>query len=333
MKLRLVRPLATVLAIATLSMPATAETAAGATFFAGAEFDDQDGQRFDLGLAATSSGGTRVDLVGSRTETELDTRDLTSTYAFGSLTHDFGRFGLGAGVRHMQDDDFTDTLGLLGMAFVDFASGRLTFSLESRESDFDELPFTLSGEELGLDGVTSASGTATCSVDSLGYGVRLEIVTPGWSFYSSATAFDYSTETCDFEVTSTTGGTTGGAGPGAGRPPIAISRPSIVTGLAAGVTTPLGGYGSTLVPHEAALLESSLMVGANFAAGARTTLGLEFYRDSEQFFDVDTNTVLGYVSFRLTDALGLELTAGVRESDGFENAAFAGLRLSASVSR
>jgi hypothetical protein len=123
-----------------------ADSAGSSTFFAGAEFDNQDSRRFDLGMTLRSSGGTSLSLVGSRTDTEAETQDLNSTYAFGKVTRDFGRIGLGAGVRHMEDDGFTETLGLLGTAFLDFGQARITATIESRQTDFDDALFEASGD-------------------------------------------------------------------------------------------------------------------------------------------------------------------------------------------
>jgi len=308
------------------------ESPGSATFFAGAEFDSQDSQRLDLGMTLRSGGGTTLNLTGSRTDTETETRDLTSNHAFGKVTHDFGRFGLGAGIRHMEDQGLTSTLGLLGTAFVDLEQVRITATLEGRETDFDDAVFTASGADLGLEDVTTASGTAACSVNSLGYGLGIELAQPRWTLYASATVFDYSAYKCAVEVTSTTGATPG-APAGPGRAPFGIARPGIVTQLAAGITRPLGGYTSTLVPREAALLESSLMIGAGFALGARSTLGVELYHDTEEFAPIESTTLLGYVTFELTEALSLELNLGAREADGFDSVTFAGLRLSATVGR
>jgi len=107
---------------------------------------------------------------------------VSSTYAFGQLTHDFGRFGLGAGVRHMRDEDLSKTLGYQGSAFLDLTAARFTAAVESRSTDFDDAPFTASGSDLGLTGVTSASGIAACSVDSLNYGLGFSIARPSYSF-------------------------------------------------------------------------------------------------------------------------------------------------------
>lgn len=325
--------IASLMGVAVPVASVAADSGGSSTFFAGAEFDNQDSQRFDLGMTLRSSGGTSLSLVGSRTDTEAETQDLDSTYAFGKVTHDFGGIGLGAGVRHMEDDGFTETLGMLGTAFLDFGQARITATIESRQTDFDDALFEASGAELGLDDVTTATGTAACSVDSLGYGLGFELTRQRWSLYASGVVFDYSAYECAVEVTATTNGAAGGGPAGPGRAPFGIARPAGVTQLAAGSIQPLGGYTSTLVPRDAALLESSLMVGASVAVGLRSTLGVELYHDTEQFAPVDSSTLLGYLIFGLTESLSLELTLGAREADGFDSATFAGLRLSATIGR
>lgn len=305
---------------------------ASSMFFTGVELDNQDSRRFDLGLSLLSGGGTGFELLGSRSETERDVLDVSSTYAFGQLTHDFGRYGLGAGVRHARDEDLSKTLGYLGSLFLDAGSARLTVSLEHRSTDFDETPFTASGADLGLTDVTSASGVAACSVESLGYGLALRVARPSFAFYASGSAYDYSSYDCSTTLTSTTSGTTS-TPTGPGRAPVRVTLPSTVTQIAAPVLTSFGGYSSTRVPREGALLESSVMLGASVALGARTTLGAELYRDSEEFAQNDTSTALAYVAFRLTPSVSVDLTAGASESDLQDNTAFAGVRLSARFGR
>jgi len=90
-------------------MPVAASAAeqgssSGSAFFTGIEIDDQESHRIDLGMALESSRGTGFDLLGSRSAAGAASLDVSSTYAFGQLTQDFGRFGLGAGVRHVRDE-------------------------------------------------------------------------------------------------------------------------------------------------------------------------------------------------------------------------------------
>lgn len=317
-------------ALAPIAIAAQPDAAGKGTFFAGVDADNQDSRRFSLGLALNSSGGTSIDLLAARSETDSDSLDLSSTYAFGQLGHDFGVFGIAAGVRHMRDEGLHKTLGWLGSAFVDFSDSRLMASVESRNTDFDDVNFTTSGEELGLEGVTSATGTAGCSVGSLGYGLRLDVVRHKWSVYTSANLFEYSSHQCNTTVT----GTTSGTGPGPIVPgPIQVRRPPIVSQFVSNVGGGFAGYSATLMPREGALLESSLMGGASFALGDRSTLGFELYRDSEEFAQAETNTALAFVVYRASRKVGLTLNVGATDSDVWDSSVFAGVRISTSFGR
>ena len=326
---------AAIAAVLGVASPALAEPGAGTTFYAGAEFDDQDSQRLDAGLSFLSAGGTGVDVAGSWTDTDWTGGDLSSSYLYGLLTHDFGSFGLGAGGRHIRDEDLTETLGLVGVAFMDLENARLTATLEARNTDFDEAPFTATGEDIGVPDITSLSGTAKCSVDSLGFGFAVDTSFDRWSFYAAVAGWDYDSESCAVEVTSIEGVTSGGGGMGGGmggngtghygvRGPMAMR-------LVSGAAAPLAGYSWTLIPREAALLESSIMAGAGLEVGSRGTAGVEFYHEAEEFAPVETDTLLGYYTFDLSRRVALEVSAGVSDTDGYDNAAFVGLRFYASM--
>jgi hypothetical protein len=314
--------------LAVAASPALADRMPGTTLFAGAEVDDQDSQRLDLALSTLSDGGTGLDLAAAWTDTDWSNGDLSSTHVFGLVTHDFGKFGLGGGARYIRDEDYAETLGLIGAAFWDFDGVRVTLRLEGRNTDFDQTSFTASGEELGLVDVVSVSGTSRCSVDSLGYGLALDASFDNWSFYASAMAYDYDSHDCRIEITSVVdGGTNGGAGNGGSPGPGwqgGVKGPAarqLVTFTAA----PLAGYTSTLLPRDSALLESSVMAGARFGIGSRSSLGAELYYESEEFAPVDATTLLGFFNHDVGSKATLELTVGATDADGYDTAAFIGL--------
>src|SRR5688572_16213878 len=99
-------------------------TSADSTVFSGIEINNEDSHRFDLGVTLRSKRGSTLEFLGSRTETDGDALALSSSHLFGQVSHDFSRFGLGAGVRNMRDDDVAKTLGWLGSAFTEFSAGR-----------------------------------------------------------------------------------------------------------------------------------------------------------------------------------------------------------------
>ncbi|MEX2151096.1 MAG: hypothetical protein WD793_12855 [Steroidobacteraceae bacterium] len=315
-------------AVAPATFAAETETesgkSGGGTFFAGVDIDNQDSHRLTAGVTHLSAGGTSFELIGVRSEIDSDSLSLSSTYAHGLLGHDFGDLGFAAGLRHLSDDSFADTLGLFGAAFLDFSGSRLTATIESRDTDFEDTEFTASGEELDLEGITSASGIASCSVASLGYGLRLEVIRTKWSFYASGTAFDYSSHECTATITETTEGS--GPGPPV-TAPVNVRVPSVVSRVVSGVGGGFAGYSARLVPRDGSLLESSVMAGASFALGSRYVLGFEVYGDSEEFAEAQTTTALAYFEFRATPQFSVTLTAGGTESDALDSSVFAGVRL------
>jgi hypothetical protein len=205
--------------------------------------------------------------------------------------------------------------------------------LEARGTDFDEAPFSATGEDIGMPEITSVSGTSKCSVDSLGYGLAIDATMERWFFYASGMAYDYDSQECAVEITSIDGGSTGGAGNGGngqGSGPYGVKGP-MAERMVSAAAAPLAGYTSTLVPREAALLESSIMAGAGFGLGSRGTVGLEFYHEVEEFAPVETDTLLGYWDFELGESFALRLSAGVSDTDGYDQAFFLGLRIYASM--
>lgn len=313
-----------------MATAADAGQSADATFFTGAELDNQDSRRFDLGMSLRSARGTRFDLAGSRAETDSDALNVSSTSAMAKLGRDFGSVGIAAGVRHVRDEDISQTLGWIGEAFVDFASARVTATIESKSTDFDETPFEASAAELGLAGSGNVSGTAECGVDAMGYGLRVSVDRATWSLYGSAMHFEYSADDCSAAVASADSGGPEGAEMPASQMPIAITRPEVLSAFGSIVTSRLSGYSATLLPREAALLERSLMVGAAYALSSGSTLGIELYRDSEQFAPAETTTLLGYFAFALSRVVSMELSLGATDTELLDNSVFAGLRFSAS---
>lgn len=299
-----------------LAVPAaSAESQAGALLMAGIEVDDQDGRRLDAAMSISSRRGTRLDLLASRTQADLGAGDFASTHVFGQVTRDFGRLDAGIGLRYVRDEGVARTRGLRVAAGRDFAAARLSFDVEWRDTDLGSSPFTVSGAELGFDALPSVSGSADCGVQSLGYGLGVDVSRSRWSVYGTARVFDYSGYSCD--VTLDVAGSR-----------LASTRPRLFRLLSDRLLDRLESYTTTRLPPEAALLESSLAVGASIEAGARATLGVEFHRSREEFAPVESDTVLGYAELRLSGTVSVELTAGLERASGYADTTFIGLRLS-----
>ena len=90
----------------------------------------------------------------SRGEAELLESQAVSTYATARVTHDFGSFGLGAGVRQGEVENVSSTLGWFASAFYDYREVRIVAEIESRDSELARTSFT---EDFG-PGVGVVSG-------------------------------------------------------------------------------------------------------------------------------------------------------------------------------
>lgn len=301
--------------------------------YSGGEVDDDDGSRIDLGLSVSTPGGTTYTLAGSHADVDSEAGPLVSTAAAAALEHDFGRFGLSGGIRQVREADVSKALTWLGSVYADVEPVRLGAAVEWRNIDFDDTPFTVSGSDLGLTGVTTATGTAACSLTSTGYGVNGRLNQPRWSLYGSAIAYNYSGYDCASTLTALTVGGSQIPVTAGSRAPIAVRHPVIFQRVAANVTRAFDGLTASRIPRETALLESTLMLGTEVTTSARTTVGAEAYRDADEFAPTKTTTFLAYLDWRVTEAVSITSTIGTSDSDSLGRLQFLGLRATASFSR
>jgi hypothetical protein len=297
------------------------------TFFTGIELDTEESRRFDVGMEALR-GPTRFAFQGSRSDAELGATGYASTFARADLSREIGRYGLGGGLLYLSDEDVVDTLGVNALAFADLSDTRLSAQLDYRSSDLGDSPFTVNGTELGVPLLGNVSGTAACSVDSVGYGLGLRVLRGRASFHGWATLYDYSSYECAATVESVAPGN-----PSSPRGAILVRRPRLARQLAADVIGRRTGSSARLAPRDATLLESAFTLGASYTLGPRTTLGLEVYRDTEEFAAVESSTLLGYVDLQLTRTAGIEVMLGTTDTDLLDGSVFAGVRLSVSLGR
>lgn len=312
---------------------AEAEDGSLVSVYSGGELDDESGKRIDLGISFSTDGGTTYSLSGARADVDSPIGSLVSTGGEGEIEHDFGRFGLSGGLRHVREQDFSESLTWLAGAYVDFDLTRIGASIEQRDLDMDETTFTVAGSDLGLNNFESATGTATCSVSSTGFGLSGVLTRPRWSLYGSAIQYDYSGYDCMSTLTMLTlNGNNMPVTPGS-RPPIAVRRPLLFQRVSRNVTRAFDGLTASRIPRETALLESTVMLGADAAMGPRVTFGAEAYFDADEFAPTDTTTFLAYFEWRATEVVSVTTTIGTSDSDAFGRLQFLGLRLTASFER
>ena len=288
-----------------------------ATIYAGGEWGDTDSQRIDAGAVFRYRTATVFSASVSRGEAALLEGQAISTYATARVTHDFGSFGVGAGVRHGEVENVSDTLGWFASAFYDYRDIRFVAEIESRDSELAHTPFT---EDFG-PGVGIVSGISACEVSSVGYSVQMTLGRPRWSLYAAARGYDYDDYDCELVSAQLDDG--GPAGRGRGR---ALGRR-----LAAGALERVSGFASRLMPRESTLLESSVSLGALMPFTESWYGGLELYHDVEKLAGADFATSLVFAGMRLTDVWKTEISLGYTAVDLIEDTTFVGLRVTAEL--
>lgn len=289
-----------------------------ASIYAGGEWGDTDSQRLDAGAVFRYRTATVFSVSMSRGEAALLEGQAVSTYATARVTHDFGSFGLGAGVRHGEVENISDTLGWFASAFYDYRDIRIVAEIESRDSELANYSFT---EDFG-PGLGVVSGVSGCDVASIGYTAQFTLGRPRWSLYASARGYDYDDYECD--LVSAQLDDSGPPGRGRGR---ALGRR-----LAAGALQRVSGFASRLMPRESTLLESSASLGAMMPFSDRWYGGLELYHDVEKVGGSDFATALAFAGLRLRDGTwNIEVSLGHTAVDVIDDTTFVGLRVTAEL--
>jgi hypothetical protein len=286
--------------------------------YAGGEWGDTESQRFDAGAVFRYHTATIFSASVSRGEASLLESAAVSTYATARVTHDFGSFGIGAGVRHGEVENVSSTLGWFASAFYDYREVRIVAEIESRDSELARTSFT---EDFG-PGVGVVSGISGCDVASIGYSAQFTLGRPRWSLYASARGYDYA----DYECTLVSADLPESEPPGRGRGRALGRR------LAEGALQRVSGFASRLMPRESTLLESSASLGAMMPFTERWYGGLELYHDVEKLGSTDFATALAFAGMRLNGGVwSTEFSLGYTAVDVIEDTTFIGLRVTAEL--
>ncbi len=291
-----------------------------ASIYAGGEWGDTESQRIDAGAVFRYHAATIFSASVSRGEAELLESQAVSTYATARVTHDFGSFGLGAGVRQGEVENVSSTLGWFASAFYDYREVRIVAEIESRDSELARTSFT---EDFG-PGVGVVSGTSACDVASIGYSAQFTLGRPRWSLYAAARGYDYADYECSLVSADL---------PESGLPERSRGRGrALGRQLAAGALQRVSGFASRLMPRESTLLESSASLGAMMPFTARWYGGLELYHDVQKLGSTDFATALAFAGMRLNGGVwNTEVSLGYTAVDVIEDTTFIGLRVTAEL--
>lgn len=303
------------LLLSCLSVPVGAQSSADAWLLSvGAEVDDEDGYRIDLGATWAPTHSTSVTAYAGTADTSTDFNDFTSRMASLGVDHAFEHVGFSLDLRWWGDSELFESQALAGGLYFKHEGWRLGLRGELRESDFEPFSFDVNIPIRGM--LVPVAGSAECGLDNSGYGASLSHYGKSWSVQLAGTQYDYSSTDCALTDLS--------VAPQAGNlPPITreIFRRIANAVLARGAEL----LGSALT-RENGFLDYSLWGSVAFRSGL-TSFGLDYFHDREEFDGFLADTLIGSVTFAVSNRIDLELRVGATDSELSGTIAFAGITL------
>ena len=287
-----------------ISLPVQAQsTSAGTVFSANAQVDNNEAYSLTAGLDHAFTEATWLRLMAARVETADESGGGSTTRAAVGLDHYFDPAGLAFDVEYWGDSDAIETLALSGEVYYRGANAR--FALTAAYRDI-ELKFEVPD---ALRNLVAADQT----VAATSLGVRYRYSWQAVSAYASASAWDY--DEALGEIASNVD---------LSRVPPAL-RPAIQQRLTRVIDAVRFQSTSTLTLANS-LLARSASVGIDYAFG-RQSLNLEVGHDRGEIDDIDVNSLSAGWLFPASDAVDIEIRAGVSDSDEYGSGAFGGISM------
>ncbi len=280
----------------------------------GGDVDEDGGYRADAGVMWAPSLVTSVIAQAALADTSTDLEHFKADAATLGFDHFFGPVGLNLDVRWWDQRDLFSSTTLGASFYYKQAGWRISLRGEARNSDLDEFSFDTVVPIRGV--LVPIAGQGQCSLDNTAYGLALSHTGKAWTALISGINYEYSTADCDLT--------------GVTLPPQAGNLPPISREIFRRIATRVLRAGAVLVgselTRENGFLDYSLWAALGYRPGL-STFGLDYYHDREEFAQLEADTVIGSMSFPLSDRLDLELRVGVSNSDLEGTVAFGGLTL------
>jgi hypothetical protein len=303
------------LLLAGLSFAAAAEDSRSVWLLtAGAELDDEDGYRVDLGATWAPTRATSVSAYAGSADTSTDFNNFASRMAGLALDHSFGQVEASLELRWWGDSELFESRAVAAGLYYREQGWRFGLRGELRESDFDPIPFDVEIPIRNL--IVPVSGTARCGLDNTGYGASVSHTGKSWSVLLAGTQYEYSSTDCALSDLAVP--------PQAGNVP-PINR-QLFRRIADAVLTRGADLLGSALTRENGFLDYSLWGSVALRSGLNT-YGLDYFHDREEFQGLVADTLVGSVTFPVSNRLDLELRMGATDSELSGTVAFAGLTL------
>jgi hypothetical protein len=281
---------------------------------AGAEMDDEDGYRLDFAATWAPNRSTSLTAYAGSADTSTDFNDFRSRMASLSLDHSFEHLGASLDLRWWGDSELFESRAAAGALYYKQEGWRFSLRGEWRESDFD--PFSFDVLLPIRDVLVPVSGSAECSLDNSGYGGSLSHNGKSWNVLLAGTQYEYSSTDCALTSLSLP--------PQAGDLP-PITR-EIFRRIASAVLTRGAQLLGSALTRENGFLDYSLWGSIAYRSGLKT-FGLDYFHDREEFDGLLADTLIGSVTFPVSNRVDLELRVGATDSELSGTVAFAGMTL------
>ena len=295
-----------------VSVPAAAAGEAAWLLSIGGDVDEDGGYRVDAGLMWAPSLATSLIAQGAVADTSTDLEHFKADAATLGFDHFFGPVGLNLDLRWWDQQDLFSSTTYGASLYYKRAHWRISLRGEARNSDLDEFGFDTVVPIRGV--LVPISGEGKCSLDNTGLGLALSHTGKAWTALISGINYEYSTADCDLT--------------GITLPPQAGNLPPISREIFRRIATRVLRAGAVLVgselTRENGFLDYSFWAALGYRSGL-STFGLDYYHDREEFAHLEADTLIGSMSFPLSDRLDLELRLGLSDSDLEGRVAFGGL--------
>lgn len=285
---------------------------------AGAEADG-DGGYFIDGSAALLLQETRsFALHASYSDASTRSDQLTASEVDLAFDQGFEHWGFSLSATYWEDPNLVATTDLGGALSLKWQGWRFTALAETRSSDFNSF---------AVNGVIPrpnqppivVTGTAGCSLDGVAIGGRISLTGKRWSGYLTGKNYDYGDFECRFASLAI-----GGVSVRTDR--LRAVGPAFLQRLTLRATA----AGFATVHQETVFLDSSLSAGVSTVRGTHT-YSLDYQHTQELIDRLDSDTLVGSISFELSRRTDLELHVGVFESEQADTVGFAGVTLIAYI--
>ncbi len=281
-----------------------------------AELEKGGGHSLGGSLGYASGEGTNVDVSAGRSSLASDTlRTLTTTRFDVAFRHRFGdesapALRLAAG--GWQDPDTVTAKHV--DAGVEFGAPALRVGLNGgwRRSEFE--PFPISGAVTLPGGRTlTLTGTASCTLKNVDYGLELTHETDAVTVYLQGTKYDYDDTSCRFSSR--------------GLDALSRSQRALFRQFAAAQTLRLSRGAASASDQQTTFLDYGVGAGFAFRRGA-DEYGLDLDHVREQFEQTDADTLTLHWARAFATGVDLTVYAGATDSDAFGTLPFVGVGLS-----